>query len=663
MTHEKPPATVLAGAIVLVAACGGGEGQLEPRFVALHNAMQAMGMSRVGAISEGSLPEGAEARIESDLRGGECYTFVALGDDRVRDVNLRVVDEAGEEIARDTTYDRHAAAQVCPDESGTYQVVVRMASGQGGYTVTSWSGAVQSGTVLASGGARRGGEGTCADPMTIEAGTPSEGTTQGGQSAMAGSCASGDAPERVYRVTVEERVQLSAVVQSGYDAALYLLRTCGQPQTELSCNDDAPDTTRSAIEATLEPGDYYLVVDGYGSEAGAYELMVSFSPLQSVDAVCDDAQPLAVGQPVSGSTQGQANYFQATCAGGAGSPDRVYTLDVPQRSRLRLSQQSDHDGALYVRRSCQDPTTEIACNDDHVDQQHSLVTAVVDPGRYFVYSDGFQTGASGNYTITAELTSDSGGGATADACGGAGALAPGQQITADTFEARDDYAGTCGGQGSPDVVYELNVRSRSRLRLDATQSQFPGTLYVRRNCTDATTEVACAPMQQGAAAVLDTVLTPGSYSIVVDGERPDTFGSVVLAAQVDDLAALERSCRRAPLIRPGRIVTGDTRSGQDSFQATCAGGARSNDVVYRLQIRRRSTVRVNMSSDYDGVVHLRSDCTDPSTELACNDDHQDNRHSFVEQTLEPGMYYLVVDGFSTGNAGSFTVDVDVSAAP
>ena len=48
---------------VALGACGGADPHLEPRYVAVHNAMTAMGMAQSGAISEGSLPQGADARI------------------------------------------------------------------------------------------------------------------------------------------------------------------------------------------------------------------------------------------------------------------------------------------------------------------------------------------------------------------------------------------------------------------------------------------------------------------------------------------------------------------------------------------------------------------------------------------------------------------------
>ena len=118
-------------------ACGGSQTQTEPRFVAVHNALSAMGLAQTGPISEGSLPEGAEARIEVELQAGECYTFVALGSDSVEDLDILVLDEAGEEAGRDVTHDRQAAARVCAETTGTHTAVVSMTEGRGGYLVSS----------------------------------------------------------------------------------------------------------------------------------------------------------------------------------------------------------------------------------------------------------------------------------------------------------------------------------------------------------------------------------------------------------------------------------------------------------------------------------------------------------------------------------------------
>ncbi len=655
-------------ALVLASSCGGTT-QMEPRFVAVHNAMSAMGLAQTGPISQGSLPEGADARLDLALRGGDCYTFIGLGDSGVRDLDIRIVGEGDLEVGRDVTHDRQAAAQVCPERTGDYQLIVTMTEGSGGFLVSSWSGAPRG--VLPSTGNNRmmvasGGAGSCGEPYEITMGQPVTGDTTGAPSVTTGPCATGNAPERVYRLNVEQRAQISFSLSSSYDGALYVLRECGQVSTMVDCNDDAGDTEHSRLDLTLDPGTYYLVVDGYGDAAGAYELMVSTTPLQTVAQMCQGATNLVVGQQVQNTTQGAADYFQATCAGGARSPDRVYALDVPQRSRLRVRQNSDHDGVLYVRTQCDDATTEIACNDDFVDTRRSLVTSVVDPGRYFIYSDGYtaQQAVTGNFSLTADLASPAGGTATGDSCGNVANLTPGQDIVIDTFEAADDLSGSCGGQGGADVVYAMTLANRSQVEVKVRESEFAGAMYFQRTCGQANTEVQCTAIEGAAAGQNETTMTAtlpaGRYNLVFDGARPDTFGSATVNVQVTDLQALERACRTAPLLRPGRTVNGNTSGGSDDFQASCAGNAGSNDVLYRLRITRRSRVRIDMSSDYDGALHLRRDCTDQTTEVACNDDEGDNRHSRIEQTLDPGTYFVVVDGFRTGNEGAYSLEVAVS---
>lgn len=635
--------------------CGGGSARLAPSYVAVHNTMAAMGLAQSGEISEGTLAEGEVARFTTPLVGGDCHTIVAFGSDGVANLDIAVSDETGTQLAADRTQDSQAAAQVCPDADGEYQVSVRMARGSGSYIVTSWSGAPR-GEVATVG---RGGRGTCAAPTALTLGTPVRGNTNQGTHTMSGSCIrGGEAPEIVYSLTLERRAQVTAVLNSDYDGALYLLGTCGEMRSEIACNDDAPTTARSQVDATLDPGTYYVVVDGFGREAGEYELLVEAMELQELAQICAGASTLAPGQAVTGRTTGQPNYFTATCAGGARSPDRVYSLDVPARSRLRVRMQSTYDGAIYVRSDCANPNSELACNDDHRDTRHSMLVTTVEPGRYYVYADGFSSGSEGDYSLRADLAPLTGGNVPADSCGAPGTASPGQDLVVDTFTASDDLAGSCGGQGAPDLVYRLDVTNRSRLRVRMTDPEFAGALYLQRQCGVASSEVVCSSTgPQGTE--LDASLQPGQYFLVVDGAAPDQFGAARVEVQLEDLQALEAVCRSAPLLRPGRTVTGDTSNSRDRFQASCAGGARSADLVYRLQVPRRSRVRIRSTQQYDGALYLRRDCADSTTEVACNDDAPDNRRSEIDTVLDAGTYFVFVDGFGDNSQGAFSMDVEL----
>jgi hypothetical protein len=659
MSTQRWMAAVLA--CLSMPGCTSGSARMSPSFVAVHNTMAAMGFAQSGEISEGSLGEGGVAQHTARLAAG-CYTIVAFGGDGVGDIDVVVKDETGTELASDLTQQSQAAAQFCPDADGEYQLEVRMARGGGSYLVTSWTGAPGGGGGVAVARRPGGGRGSCASPIPLVAGTPVRGNTNQGSDQMTGSClGDGAAPEVVYALTVERRSQVRVVINSGYDGALYMLGTCGNMQTEIACNDDNPTTSRSQIEAALDPGTYFIAVDGFGTESGEYELTATVSEMASLSQVCGQAPTIQAGNAITGSTANQPSYFTATCAQGARSPDRVYALDVAARSRLRVRMQSNYDGAIYVRRECQNPNTELACNDDHRDPQHAQLVTTLEAGRHYIFADGFGTDNAGDFSLRADIAPLTGSNPPGDACNAPGQIAPGQDVELDSFAAGDQLAGSCGGQGAPDYVYQFTLQNRARVRARVVESEFAPALYIQRTCGQSSTEVVCSSAGAGGGQVeLDSTMLPGTYFLVVDGTTPDTFGSARVELVVEDIAALERACQSAPRLRPGATVTGDTASSSDRFRATCAGGAASNDLVYRLVLTRRSRVRITSEQQYDGAIYIRRDCTDQSTEVVCNDDDPDNRHSLVESELDAGTYFVFVDGFANSSQGSFRMDVQVT---
>lgn len=656
-----PWGSVFVGALFGL-SCGSGSVRMTPRYVAVHNTMTAMGLAQSGPIVQGTLAEGAASRSTLPLSAGDCYAFVAFGEDGVADVDLLLIDDAGTEVAADRTHDAQAALQYCPEVAGRYQVVVRMAAGSGKYLVTSWSGGAQrTQSARANAAPSERMAGTCAQPIPLTLGQPVEGNTSGGTSALSGSCVrNSSAPERVYSFELAHRAQVSFTMESQFDGALYLYSSCGESRSEITCNDDAPDTSHSRVQATLDAGRYFLVVDGYGSASGAYRLTGEVTQLESLARVCAAASALTPGRQVTASTHGQPNYFQASCASGAASPDQVYSLELQSRSRVRVSMESGgFDGALHMRSDCVNPSSELACNDDHSDTHHSMVSAMLDPGRYFVFADGFGSNNQGDFILRADVAPVAGGGAPADSCPTAGVLTPGQSSEVDTFAAADDLAGSCGGRGAPDAVYALRVTSRTQLRAKIRNPSFQSVLYLQSRCGQASTEQACAVLDRPDQELV-AALSPGNYFLVVDGKNESGFGSGELVLEMDDLRELDRVCRRAPRLTPGRVVRGDTSSSRSRFQATCAGRARSNEMVYRVVLPRRSRVRITAEQEYDGALYLRSDCADAATEVACNDDSDDNRHSTLEATLDRGTYYLFVDGFGAQSNGAFTLQMEIT---
>lgn len=112
----------------------------------------------------------------------------------------------------------------------------------------------------------------------------------------------------------------------------------------------------------------------------------------------------------------------------------------------------------------------------------------------------------------------------------------------------------------------------------------------------------------------------------------------------------DRVCAAAPELIAGSTVHGSTVGGEDHFRSTCAQSAAGNDDVYQLRITHASNVSLRLAGNYDGVLSLRSHCGS-GAEIVCNDDAPDFRHSSLDVYLEPGVYYVIVDGSGSDCGG------------
>ena len=94
------------------------------------------------------------------------------------------------------------------------------------------------------------------------------------------------------------------------------------------------------------------------------------------------------------------NDLEGSCVGGA-APDRVYELEVEIDVELD-AQVWGFDTGLYLRTSCDDTGTEIACNDDHAPPGlfGSRIQTVLAPGTYYLVVDGFDGSSRGTYELS-----------------------------------------------------------------------------------------------------------------------------------------------------------------------------------------------------------------------------------------------------------------------
>lgn len=624
-----------------------------------------MGLAQIGPIHRGSLGAGREVRLPIELTV-QCATVVALGGDGVADLDATLLDPSGQTVSRDMTRDPQAVLRACVERAGTYELRLRMASGAGDFLAATWAGSVGGASSPAEDAASASalGAGTCESPLPLAEGT-FNGSTSRGLSEHEGDCANTTSREVVYRFELTERQRVVIDVDPRFDSVIYLRRgECDDADAQVACNDDAAHGRSSRLDEALDPGVYYLFVDGYSGEVGTFRMTVSMSDVPSLEDACRAVSPLSVGAPVSGSMRRVFDRVHSNgCGESAKGPDVLYRLDVPQPARVRIVERSDDfHPVVHLRRRCVDEATEVGCSDEGFADGEAAFVGVLPAGSYTVAADARARDADGSYTIAAEWAPEGGQPGTAgDGCGDAVPLSPhDREVSGDTFSARDDMASKCGGRGSPDVVYRLEVPRRSRLTASFTQEEGAHAFALRKACADATTELSCGTR-------LDTVLEGGVYALVVDGASDRGLGRFTFAWRLKDVVAQDAACRAAALLPAGVPVQGTTRGAGDKFGSSCGGPddvQASPDRVYKLVMASKGRARIAVeAASWDPVLVLRRACVDapivrgtPGPEIACNNDAEDTRHSRIETVLEAGTYYVVVDGHGAGNEGTYTLN-------
>ena len=662
---------------IVFAGCASGVrgGDMEPRYVAVHNALAAMGLAQVGPIQRGSLAEGRETRVPIELAAG-CTTVVALGGDGVRDLDASLLDPAGAPVAHDTTRDPQAVVRACVEHGGMYALVVKMTEGAGDFLAATWSGGVEAPAAGSPGQAVASGNtspptGRCDSPLPITAGMY-DGNTSRGESENESSCASSSSREVVYRLDLTARQRVTIDVDPHFDSVLYVRKDdCSDVEAEVACNDDVGHERRSRIDEVLDPGAYFVFVDGLANEAGAYRMKVALQDVPTIAEVCRGARPLSPGIAASGATTGGFDSAESTCGEGAKGPDAAFRFDLVSRARVRVTERSsEFSPVVHVRKSCTDEASEVACTDEGMSDDAATYTGVLDAGSYGVFADSTGRDGDGHFTLLAESSPLQGTGSQGDSCPDAVPLAASAKIEGDTFPSRDDVTGTCGGAGAPDEVYRLDIAKRTRLTTRITRQEAHHVFVLTRACGDRSGELACG-------AAIDQVLAPGTYWLAVDGATPGDFGRYAFDARLRDVAAQESACKAAPLLRPGTGVNGTTDGAGDKFTTSCGGreDTQSNpDRVYRIELARRAHVSLVLATPtWDGVLVVRRSCLDPmsgssgtpaagaqAAEVRCNnDDNGDTHRAKIDMTLDPGTYYVLVDGHATGNAGAFSLEYRV----
>jgi hypothetical protein len=242
--------------------------------------------------------------------------------------------------------------------------------------------------------------GTCDRPLPLALGAV-DGVTAG-VGVQAGICGGGAAPEQVFEfVPAAAGLLCFETTGSGFDTVLHA-RSGGCEGAELACSDDGENAGGLQSDVTIEGvvgQAITVIVDGYDNRSGAFTLTAS-SGACGGDPVgpCEGIAVAQLGEQM-GTTIGAGADSEGSCGQTAESPDVALRFRALQAGPIcARTAGSAFDTVLYVRTACDDPDSEVGCNDDveaGVDPTSKLTVQAAAGVDYFVFVDGYDSLASG----------------------------------------------------------------------------------------------------------------------------------------------------------------------------------------------------------------------------------------------------------------------------
>jgi hypothetical protein len=230
----------------------------------------------------------------------------------------------------------------------------------------------------------------------------------------------------------------------------------------------------------------------------------------------------------------------------------------------------------------------------------------------------------------------------------------------DTFDARDDVLTGCGSAGAADVMFRVDLLRKARFSARIRKEEGKHQIAVQSTCGVIGTELECGN-------AVDRVLPPGSYWVVVESAAKETFGRFELGYSIQDVAAAEGACSGAVVLTPGRSTTGSISGAGNRFTSSCAGPAdlqAGPDRVHKFTLAKRAKVGLQLRADaFQPVMSIRQNCLESSGEMGCQVGSGGGRPVEIERVLEPGTYFVVVDGKDVDSAGDYTLDLKVADVP
>lgn len=674
---------LFAGPFALANGCASRGPDLASRMGTARANYESVGYAPFGPSETGKVEEGKDSRVAVKLKEG-CFLVVAFAGDGIKTIEATLNDPAGKPVGEVKKQEGQVSVKQCVVEAGTYTLVVKGTGGGafivqpylsstktegGGPTPTPCEGPDCDDPGGPDPGGNPGGNDDCQTGIDLSPGGSAKGNSKkaSNNTSVHWSCAASDGPAVIYRVHIEGRHKLVVdMTAPSFDAVMGLYRAASDgwlcdSVNELECSDDSEGNTgKGHIEAIVDTGDYGIMVGGYEpNDKGDFEIKTRLEDAPSLSTICSGAHSLVSGTKSTDLIAGDGSNFRASCGNSEGG-ESLFKFDLKQRSRVRVGGKvaGGSNVVVSLRTRCDDATSEVACSATwHIDGVSW--TGIRDAGNYTLFVDSSDPALTGTAEATMDIAADGGDGAVeSDSCTSAKALQTSGTFNFDTLHAKADTKASCASDGAADLVYKLDVKVKSRIFFSATEDEGRHVVAIQKACGDTKGELSCDLVAQSKG--VDATLDPGSYFVIVKGKGKDDFGRAKMSVKLRELAPAQAACKAATKLVAGTAVKDSTKDAPDRFASQGCGGQiaqqSSGDKVYQFTLKEKSKVNLQLKGGtfYNAIMSLRSDCSDPTrNEIVCSNTYSKT----IDRELDPGTYYVVVDGYGVKSEGDFNLEL------
>lgn len=453
-----------------------------------------------------------------------------------------------------------------------------------------------------------------------------------------------------------------------------------KPSDEIKCGSSSNGEVRARA---LSQGSYYVLVTSSAPQV-TVDIQLSDPTTAPGNAHCASALDISAGGSYHGDFVGAGDDAflvcgaseasgQADAGATSGAEDLVYrfTTFSEQDVEILLVTQGEERMAYRVSTACVDQIKPTEPTDD---PSHPIACVTGSPatarlhrlpaGTYYLVVEG-PAEKEVDFDLVISFL-DPTPRPLGDSCDNPAPLALGVVEQGSLADKQDTMPLSCG-TNFHDMVFRFDILEPTdiSLRIDGGDSTM--ILAVEQQCGIEDITRSCVKCQPAVNRLRN--LQPGAYYAVVESTVDTNFLIVAepLPVTVPTPVSGNESCADAITVpSQGGLYAGTTEAMRDDYQPTCAGTAGwGSDAVFKLELSETKRVQTSLEASFDSMLFRLTDteeqsaCTSPAPDN-CDDASLYCSSSFLDEVLDPGVHYFIVDGRSQTKPGRYYFEVIVT---